>query len=80
MLLNKDDVILKDYFGARGSTTHSESDFEYLKKLNDYFSNGIGTNIDKLTSFTKYVPRQSLTYFLSRYEIFKKILLYIRIC
>lgn len=65
---------MKDYWGARGTTTHTKNDFDYLKKLDDYFSEGIGTNIDKLTSFTKYVPRQSLTYFLSRYEIFKKIL------
>ncbi len=68
------EIILTDYWGARGSTTHSKKDFDYLKKLDVYFAKGMGTNVDKLSSFTKYVPRQTLTYFLSRYEIFKKIL------
>ncbi len=62
------------YWAARGSTTHKESDYDFLKKLDEYYEKGIGTNIDKLSSFTKYIPRQNLTYFLSRYEIFKKIL------
>ncbi len=62
------------YWAGRGSTTHNNNDYEYLKELDSYFTNGIGTNIDKLSSFTKYIPRQNLTYFLSRYEIFKKIL------
>lgn len=62
------------YWAARGSTTHTEKDYVFLKKLDAYYTSGIGTNIDKLSSFTKYVPRQNLTYFLSRYEIFKKIL------
>lgn len=62
------------YWAARGSTTHTKNDYDYLEKLNKYFSTGIGTNIDKLSSFTKYIPRQNMTYFLSRYEIFKKIL------
>ena len=68
------EIVLTDYWGARGSTTHSKKDFDYLKKLDVYFAKGMGTNVDKLSSFTKYVPRQTLTYFLSRYEIFKKIL------
>lgn len=65
---------MTEYWAGRGSTTHSDDDYEYLKELDAYFTNGIGTNIDKLSSFTKYIPRQNLTYFLSRYEIFKKIL------
>ena len=31
-------------------------------------------NIEKIQNFAKYVPRQNLTTFLTRYEIFKKIL------
>jgi len=65
---------LTKYWAGRGSTTHTKNDYDYLKKLDEYFSKGMGTNIDKLSSFTKYIPRQNLTYFLSRYEIFKKIL------
>lgn len=42
--------------------------------IEDYFTNGIGTNFEKISDFTKYVPRQSLTRFLAKYEIYKKIL------
>ena len=30
--------------------------------------------LKKISNFTKFVPRQNLTYFLAKYEIFKKIL------
>ena len=50
-----------------------EKDVLYRKKMNKYFSQSLGTNIEKLENFTKYVPRQMLTQFLYRYELFKKI-------
>jgi hypothetical protein len=52
----------------------TEKDLDYLDNLNEYFDKSIGTNVEKLANFTKYVPRQNLTYFLAKYEIFKKIL------
>ncbi len=58
----------------RDSTTTSKKDFDYLINMQDYFNNGKGTLPEKIESFAKYVPRQSITRFLSRYEIFKKIL------
>lgn len=59
-------------FKAKATTTKKELD--YLKQLDVYYKNSIGTNVEKLANFTKYVPRQNLTYFLAKYEIFKKIL------
>ena len=53
---------------------NTKKDYEYLESLEKYFEKSIGTNIEKLQNFTKYVPRQNLTTFLTRYEIFKKIL------
>ncbi|HMO18049.1 MAG TPA: TylF/MycF/NovP-related O-methyltransferase [Oligoflexia bacterium] len=47
---------------------------EYREELEKYYSESEGSNVWKLQSFTKYVPRQSITRFLVRYEIFKKIL------
>jgi hypothetical protein len=47
---------------------------EYPQQLNNYFVNGLGTSIEKLSNFSKYVPRQDLTRFLAKYELFKKIL------
>lgn len=53
---------------------NTKNDLEYLEKLNNYFKNSIGTDIEKLQNFSKFVPRQDLTNFLAKYEIFKKII------
>lgn len=46
----------------------------YRNALEEYYSGSVGTNAWKLQNFAKYVPRQSLTRFLVKYEIFKKVL------
>lgn len=51
-----------------------ESDLQYFKDLNDYWDRSIGTNLDKLRSFTKYVPFTEFPKFIAKYEIFKKII------
>lgn len=33
-----------------------KSDLDYYESLNQYFSDSLGTNLDKLRNFTKYVP------------------------
>lgn len=55
-------------------SNNTKENLEYLEKLNNYFISSVGTNVEKLQNFTKYVPRQDLTNFIARYEIFKKIL------
>jgi hypothetical protein len=52
----------------------SKTDAEYHSRLEEFFSRSIGSNVEKLNNFTKYVPRQTLTRFLSKYEIFKLVL------
>lgn len=47
---------------------------EYRADLETYFAASLGNPIEKLENFTKYVPRQSLSYFLAKYELFKKVL------
>lgn len=42
--------------------------------MEEYFASGPGTFVWKLQNFPKYISRQSLTRFLVRHEIFKKIL------
>ena len=49
-----------------------ESDFR--RALGDYFNRSVGTTTEKLENFAKYVPRQALTPFLYRYEMFKRVL------
>jgi len=53
-------------------TTTNEVQFRV--SLEDYFSNSIGSNVEKLQNFTKYVPTQDLRKFLCRYELFRKVL------
>lgn len=56
------------------SNTHTDEEQDYIQKLDEYFTNGFGTNIEKLDNFAKYVPRQKIAYFLAKYEAFKKVL------
>lgn len=55
-----------------GMSTNGE--LEYRANLEDYFNGSVGTVVEKLQNFTKYAPRQSLGYFLAKYELFKKVL------
>ena len=54
--------------------TTTEKEVQYRNELETYFKNSIGTNLEKLENFAKYVPRQSIATFLAKYEIFKKII------
>lgn len=52
----------------------TQSEIEYRMQLEEYFSTSIGTNVEKLQNFSKYVPVQDIRRFLCRYEIFQKTL------
>jgi len=52
----------------------SPKESDYRRSVSEYFSRGVGTTTEKLENFAKYVPRQVLTTFLYRYEMFKRIL------
>lgn len=54
-------------------SNNTKENLNYLKNLNYYFKKSIGTDVEKLQNFAKYVPRQDLTNFLAKYELFKKI-------
>ncbi|MEK7560012.1 MAG: TylF/MycF/NovP-related O-methyltransferase [Patescibacteria group bacterium] len=64
----------KDPSKIQEPSTTTQSEVEYRKNLELFFKNSEGSNIDKLLNFTKYVPRQALTKFISKYEIFQKVL------
>lgn len=49
------------------------SEVSYRQELDQYFTNSIGTNVEKLCNFAKYVPTQELRKFICRYEIFRRI-------
>jgi len=52
----------------------TKKELDFFEDLNKYIETGKGTPLDKFNNFAKYVPRQTMTDFLARYEIFKKIL------
>lgn len=64
----------KDPSRIQEPRTASETEIEYRNNMVVYFENSVGNNIEKLQNFAKYVPRQTLSKFISRYELFKKIL------
>ena len=39
-----------------------------------YFAESMGSNVDKLRAFNKFVPRQTISHFLAKHELFQKIL------
>ena len=39
------------------------------RSLEDYFAASLGTNVEKLQNFPKYVPTQDMRRFVGRYEI-----------
>lgn len=54
--------------------TATKGDVLYRKELEKYFQISTDSNVEKLENFCKYVPRQTLTRFISKYEIFKIVL------
>jgi len=52
----------------------TDKDCEFLAGMESHFARSLGTNVDKLRNFTKYVPRQELARFLAKHALFEKIL------
>lgn len=61
-------------FSMQNRLNQRTVDLEYYQNLNSHWDNSIGSNLDKLRSFTKYVPFGEFPKFIAKYEIFKKIL------
>ncbi len=60
-------------FSMKDPRNQTEKDIEYSKRMEQYFTYSLGTNMDKLRNFTKFVPREKLGMFLAKNEIFKRI-------
>lgn len=66
--------LLKEKFIMSHPKNLTKNDIEFSTEMEKYFKKSLGTNMDKLRNFSKYVPRQSLALFLAKHEIFKKII------
>lgn len=49
-------------------------DDEYYRRLNEYYAQSAGSNVDKLRAFPKFVPVAELGRFLARSRIFERVL------
>ena len=54
--------------------TQTGNDLKFYGEIGEYFDSSIGDKLDKLRNFAKYTPRQNLSLFLAKNEIFKNIL------
>jgi hypothetical protein len=52
---------------------HLESECEYFISAQDYFRQSSGSFNEKSYAFSRFVPRQSISYFLARNEVYQKI-------
>ena len=53
--------------------SHTDADRAYALGMREYFDHSPGTSLDKLKNFAKFVPRQALSVFLAKNEIFRRI-------
>ena len=54
-------------------SNQTESDRQVALDMEAYFDQSLGTNIDKLQNFPKFVTRQSLSLFLAKHELFQRV-------
>lgn len=57
----------------RDARTQTKADRRYAEELNGYWDQSPGTNVDRLRNFAKFVPRQALSLFLAKNEIFQRL-------
>jgi hypothetical protein len=53
------------------TTTQTEQNLSYAANIGKYFDSSEDNSFDKLQNFPKYVPRQMLSRFIARHELFK---------
>lgn len=54
--------------------SQTDGDLEFARRLGAYYPASLGTDVDKLRNFVKYVPRQTLAHFLARHALFRRVL------
>ena len=59
---------------SREPKNQSSQDIKQFERINDFFLSDEGSIINKIDAFPKYASRQALAKFLTKYEIFQKIL------
>jgi hypothetical protein len=61
-------------YTMHNASQQARSDIDYAAGMEAYLSDSMGTNMDKLRNFPKFAPRQALSLFLAKHEVFLRIL------
>ena len=59
---------------SREPKNQSENDLNQFQRINNFFVQDDGSFLNKIESFPKYATRQAIAKFLTKYELFKKII------
>jgi hypothetical protein len=65
---------MRNQFSMLDQRTQTASDDRYSQEIQEYFNSSEGDTLAKLRNFAKFVPRQNLSLFLAKNEIFKQLL------
>ena len=65
---------MQNRFSMLDLRTQTASDDRYSQEIQEYFNSSEGDTLAKLRNFAKFVPRQNLSLFLAKNEIFKQLL------
>lgn len=52
--------------------TQTDADRRFAQEMDSFWNRSPGTNVDRLRNFAKFVPRQALSLFLARNELFQR--------
>lgn len=65
---------MTEKYSLHNSVTQTANDLLYKQKMEAFYTNANGSNLDKLNNFSRFVSRQSLSLFLAKNELFQHIL------
>lgn len=65
---------MKDSFFGAGLDVRSKQDIEFLEQAVKFFGESKDSDFVKMRTFAKYAPRETLTQFLARFEIYKQVM------
>src|ERR1700676_2236565 len=63
-----------EQFPVHLQENQTSNDNKYYEQLNGYFDKSLGTNLDRLRSFTKYTPVAEINRFIAKSKLFEKII------
>lgn len=61
-------------FSMLDPSHQTRADEQIAGDMDAYFTNSLGTNVDKLRNFSKFVSRQTLSVFLAKHNLFQRAL------